>query len=130
FILAHFDNEGTFLREEHLALAGRLPAEWEDSGWKREKIGPFMESEFGLQLDLIHIHEFVANGFAHLSVCQWPASRANLFREPGGLSFGNNNERREANELVHRWLVHGDFEIQLAGGNDYWAGPDGRIHSS
>src|SRR5262249_43535897 len=129
FGMACFDADGWFLRAEARPVEGPVPGAWEGYGRERELIKRFLASEFEMDLDLIHVHEFRVDQFAYFSVCQWPVFFDDLFREPDNLSHWS-GKRRQANELVHRWLTRGDFEIQLMGGNDYWAGPDGRIHSS
>jgi hypothetical protein len=78
-------------------------------------------------LGTIHVKEFATD--KGLSLYHLPRGYADVAANPDAPPFCNSEEERLAlRSHVSRWLIRGDFVIEW--GNDFWAGPDGIIHSS
>jgi hypothetical protein len=123
--LAHFNADGQYLRDERRSLT-ELFADGEWSPRREETIEAYLVDEFGMQLDLVHLREF--RFVEDVAVYLWPGHLEDILISLDEEPFWDSDERLEVGEKIHYWLAAGDFVVEA--GNDYWAGPDGRIHSS
>jgi uncharacterized protein (TIGR02996 family) len=124
--LVMFDAGGTLIEERHGDLGGVLVREpehpWED--YHEGELLDYLQGAFGFGPALIHVKEFYTD--QGLAVHLWPGHLEDLLRDPDDPPSWA--DREELAPSIHSWLEGGDFVIDW--GNDYYAGPDGTIHSS
>jgi uncharacterized protein (TIGR02996 family) len=93
----------------------------------RDGLLEFLSREFGFELALAHAREFVTEG--GLVVQLWPGHYAEELANPDEIHpYSSEGDWRTLGGQLYTWLERGNFVIEW--GNDYWAGPDGQIHSS
>jgi hypothetical protein len=128
-LLLIFDAEGHLIEVQRRPQLDFLPREYERLFWQvvEEDLYGFLRKEFGFALDLIRVKEFaIPEG---VSVYYWPSTYDEYVANPDNLPDGVSEEDRAGPTFrIHQWMARGDFVIEW--GNDYWAGPDGIIHSS
>src|SRR5262249_52042978 len=107
-IIASFDRDGNFLEMQRRQFAGR-------------------EHVPGFEPGLIRVKEFA--GPENLSVYLFPLYYLGVLDNPDSPAPSVDEEFRQiVGSYIHRWLRNGDFVLDWT--NDFWAGPDGEIHSS
>jgi uncharacterized protein (TIGR02996 family) len=116
--LAVFDSQGALL--EHAEPDFGTPAN-ED----REVLDR-LHGRLGFQAGLIHVKEFETE--TGLAVHHLPDHLTELAGSPDEPPHWVGEEERGFARDLSGWLQSKDFVIDW--GNDYWAGPDGQIHSS
>jgi uncharacterized protein (TIGR02996 family) len=133
-MVVFFDADGTLLGEELRSLEGVLTREPTNSwlGYNEAEMLEYLLAEFGFRPGLIHVKEFCVDqddrGF--LSVDLHDGNYAQFIESPDTLpQYANEEERREIGAKIHRWLRQGDFVV-CGGGDAWWAGPDGYVHST
>jgi uncharacterized protein (TIGR02996 family) len=119
--LVLFDAAGNFLEAQTRPLTRDL----DDAELTAE-----IRREFGFRPGLIHARAFRTP--QDLAVYLWPGHCLDVLERaddpPGWLAGPEEDPREAAGSLLYRWLELGNFVIDW--GNDFWAGPDGLIHSS
>jgi uncharacterized protein (TIGR02996 family) len=128
-ILTMFGADGRRLAVQRRGPLSRLLARKPDRTYEtynREELLEYLRREFGFEPALIHVREFTTD--EGLAVHLWPYF-AECLANPDEIGPPSTEEEwRELGEQAWRWLAKGNFVIDW--GNDYWAGPDGEIHSS
>ena len=126
-VLLHFDTDGRLVREEMLDLSTRLsrPGRFSWETYDPTELLTVLQRDYGFALGTIFVREFESRR-ADVSVFLWGTfedTAADPDRQPEG------DEHTEAcASLDSYWRKGGNFVISA--GNDYWAGPDGKIHTS
>jgi hypothetical protein len=123
--LAVFDGHGNLVDTQGRALKGilREPEDTYDYEHGGELLD-YLRREFAFEPGMIGVHEFATAG--GLSVHLWPYFDE-ILADPDTTPDWMEG-RLHVCDSVYRWLQRGNFVIDW--GNDYWAGPDGVIHSS
>jgi uncharacterized protein (TIGR02996 family) len=123
-VLALFTEDGERVGVERRELSGVLVREPEVSymDYDQGELLEYLGREFGFRLALIHVKE-----------CEIPEADCRIYLLPSSLGLGRVGgvdplPDEEKATLLYHWLERGDFVIDW--GNDFWAGPDGVIHSS
>jgi hypothetical protein len=130
FSVALFDRDGRFLEMQRcgpLSELARQPDLPEGNETDSEELLPYLLRELGFELGLIHVKEVAAP--EELSIHLIPAFYLGVLENPDSpVAHPDEEFRQVVGSYIHRWLRHGDFVLDWT--NDFWAGPDGEIHSS
>src|SRR5262249_34962197 len=133
-LLPTFDREGNLLEVQRRDLEGVLTRDPDSrySDINEGELLDYLRREFGFELGLIHVKEFEISweeldlGHGGLTIHLLPRRVEELQGvNEGGRSFLVDDDA----QFLHRWLLRGDFVID-DWGNDMWAGPDGKVHST
>lgn len=125
-LLLVFDAEGNLSPERPKALAGIETYTRSGKSWKEypQYVFDGLNREQGFQAGLIRVKEFDTD--LGLSVHLFTFGQTGDLADPD--SWGEDRARWEEAAGIHRWLRRGDFVIDW--GDDMWAGPDGKVHST
>jgi uncharacterized protein (TIGR02996 family) len=127
-LLIVFDAAGAVIEEIRRDLNDVLVRQPEHE-WERYHEGEMLEylnREFGFELSLIHVKEFAI--FEGPCVC-YIDSEADLIASPDDPPSWYRTEGWEPySSILGFWAEGGNFLVGW--GNNYWAGPDGKIHTS
>jgi len=126
-VLLHFDPAGFLAREEKLDLSNRLsrPGRFSWESYDPTELLDVLQRDFGFVLGPIFVREFAAET-ADVSVFLWGTYEETV-ADPDSQPEGDEHDEA-CKSLDSYWWNGGNFVISA--GNDYWAGPDGKIHTS
>jgi hypothetical protein len=122
-----FDADGRHTAEDTLDLDDVLkrPPLYSWATCDEQELLDVLRREYGFELGPVFVREF-ASEEADLSVYLW-GNYEDVVEDPDGRSDGDEHEEACAS-LAGYWMRDGNFVVLY--GNDYWAGPDGTIHTS
>jgi hypothetical protein len=95
-------------------------------GLSEDEFLEHLRLQLGWEPALIQVREFHSQ--VDLAVYRWPGLYQEILEHPDSSPGPWGDDDVERLSTVQRWLDRGNFVIDC--GNDYWAGPDGTIHSS
>jgi uncharacterized protein (TIGR02996 family) len=126
-VLCQFDTDGRLVNEETIDLSDQLdrPPPGSVRGYNEAELLTILRREYAFELGPIFVREFAAESL-DLSVYLW-GTYEDVVEDPDARSDGEEHEEACAS-LDGYWRKGGNFVI--LSGNDFWAGPDGTIHSS
>jgi uncharacterized protein (TIGR02996 family) len=126
-VLCKFDTDGRLVREETLDLSDRLkqPPPGSVRGYHEAELLALLGREYGFEPGPIFVREFAAES-VDLSVYLW-GTYEEVVEDPDARLDGEEHEDACAS-LDGYWRKGDNFVILF--GNEYWAGPDGKIHAS
>jgi uncharacterized protein (TIGR02996 family) len=126
-VVLQFDSSGGQTHEDVLDLDDRLrkPPVYSWATCDEREMLDVLRREHGFELGPLFVREF-ASEEADLSVQPW-GNYEDVVADPDGRSDGDEHEEACAS-LGGYWMRGGNFVVLF--GNDYWAGPDGTIHTS
>ncbi|HJZ93576.1 MAG TPA: hypothetical protein VKE40_22050, partial [Gemmataceae bacterium] len=126
-VLCVFDTDGWLADEKTLDLSDQLDPAQPGSvrGYDETELLALVGREYGFEPGPIFVREFAAESI-DLSVYLW-GKYEDVVEDPDARSDGEEHEEACAS-LDGYWRTGGNFVI--LSGNDFWAGPDGKIHSS
>lgn len=129
YILSVFDKDGNHLgdsRERFAKPLSRKPTHSYESVNTVEFLKA-LKKEIGFRPALIYVKEFICDH--NLSeLCVYRIDDVELVANPDQLPWYHADPRWFSAMLLHQWLERGDFVVYR--NNNYFAGPDGVIHSS
>lgn len=122
-----FDEAGNLEATERRSFADLLTCEpdWSWTNYNQQELLECVEARCGFTLDLIHVREFSDE---EVAVHLWPSHYRDIIRTHAGDPFQVWETRWGQHKFLHDWIRSENFVIDR--GNDYYAGPDGVIHSS
>ena len=125
--ILQFDADGRHTAEDTLDLDDALkrPPRYSLATCDEQEMLDVLRREYGFELGPVFVREF-ASDEADLSVYLW-GNYEDVVEDPDGRSDGDEHEEACAS-LAGYWMRDGNFVV--LDGNDYWAGPDGTIHTS
>jgi hypothetical protein len=129
FVLSLFDREGNHLGDSLEKLQTMLVREPEHSfeDYNEEEFLDVLQKEIRFEPGLIRVKEFACD-FALSELTVYRFSDLEVLGSPDTLPPYHTEPRWYYARGIHSWWKRGDFVVYR--NNDYWAGPDGRIHSS
>jgi uncharacterized protein (TIGR02996 family) len=128
-VMVVFDSEGNATNVQRHSLGDVLVRHpgYPFQDYHEKELLKYLRREFGFELALIHVKEFSTD--EGLAVHLFPRHNIEILENLDDPQSDIDDEFRiTAGSRIHCWLESGYFVIDW--GKNYWAGPDGTVHSS